>query len=946
MKKIWLLIIALMATTASAQLYKIETNEINLIYGGKGLSYLSPYSVKCFTNAWQFHKEIWDYQPDEQVVIFLNDFTDGGNGGALVMPWNYVTINVAPFAYDFDIIPASERMHWLMDHELMHIVATDKPSSGDRFWRGMFGGKVMADNQFPLSMIYSYLTVPRWYSPRWYQEGIAVFMETWMSGGLGRAIGGYDEMVFRTMTLDSAYFYRVVGLETEGTAIDFQVGVNSYLYGTRFTDYLAYEYGADKLMQFYSRTDSSSKFYANQFYDVYGISVDEAWENWIGFEKKFQRDNLRIIEEYPVTRPVYITDGALGSVSRAFFDEREGKIYCAVNHPGDMARIVSIDIRTGEMEDVRDVLSPKLNYVTSLAADMENDLLFQTTCNNTWRGLESISIEGAADNLMDYSRTGNLVVNPADKSLWGVQVMSGRTAIVRSAPPYESFTRMYSIPFGQSFFSPDISPDGRLLSGTLADAAGRQRLVLFNTDSLLAGINEHKMLYEFEDNSASDFRFSEDGRYLYGTSYYTGVSNVFRIETATGEMAALTNARRGFFRPLDLGGDSLLVWEYTTGGMRPGIIRKTTTEDINAITYLGQEVFERNPKLREWNLDSPAQISLDSLGAEEEEYNSFANFGLASVYPIIEGFKVFPAYGLRFHFMDNVGFNSLAFNISYSPNRLLPERQRLHFFMDYKYWQWNLQAGYNRANFYDLFGPTRVSRAGYMLYGSYHDFLLYNEKPRQIDYTIGAAMYGDLETLPGYQNVAASIDRMYYAHGELNYSLTRKSLGAVESESGIKANLTADAAWAADIVHPRLSAKLDYGWLTPLRNTSLWLRTSAGWGFADRERPLSNFYFGGFGNNYVDYHDSHRYREMESFPGLNINEAAANKFAKAQLELNLQPVRFRRFGFLHMYATHARMSLFGSAIATDPDRPALRRYIYNAGAQMDMEIVFFSLLRT
>jgi hypothetical protein len=47
--------------------------------------------------------------------------------------------------------------------------------------------------------VWSYVTVPRWYAPRWYQEGIACFMETWMSGGLGRAMGYYDEMYFRSL---------------------------------------------------------------------------------------------------------------------------------------------------------------------------------------------------------------------------------------------------------------------------------------------------------------------------------------------------------------------------------------------------------------------------------------------------------------------------------------------------------------------------------------------------------------------------------------------------------------------------------------------------------------------------------------------------------------------------------------------------------------------------
>ena len=54
---------------------------------------------------------------------------------------------------------------------------------------------------------------PRVNVPRWYLEGSAVFMETWMAGGFGRAQGGYDEMVFRAMVRDNAHFYSPLGLE-------------------------------------------------------------------------------------------------------------------------------------------------------------------------------------------------------------------------------------------------------------------------------------------------------------------------------------------------------------------------------------------------------------------------------------------------------------------------------------------------------------------------------------------------------------------------------------------------------------------------------------------------------------------------------------------------------------------------------------------------------------
>ena len=74
----------------------------------------------------------------------------------------------------------------------MTSAATDMAAPEDRWFRGLFGGKVMAIPDHPETILYSYLTTPRLASPRWYHEGIATFTQTWMAGGLGRAQGAYD----------------------------------------------------------------------------------------------------------------------------------------------------------------------------------------------------------------------------------------------------------------------------------------------------------------------------------------------------------------------------------------------------------------------------------------------------------------------------------------------------------------------------------------------------------------------------------------------------------------------------------------------------------------------------------------------------------------------------------------------------------------------------------
>jgi hypothetical protein len=47
--------------------------------------------------------------------------------------------------------------------------------------------KEVAQRQQPEAILYFYLTTPRVAAPRWFHEGSAVFIDTWMAGGIGRA---------------------------------------------------------------------------------------------------------------------------------------------------------------------------------------------------------------------------------------------------------------------------------------------------------------------------------------------------------------------------------------------------------------------------------------------------------------------------------------------------------------------------------------------------------------------------------------------------------------------------------------------------------------------------------------------------------------------------------------------------------------------------------------
>lgn len=942
-----LLFLFIIPSQTAAQLNEFETKDLRLIYFGEASKYLVDYVGQCFENALKVNSKIFHYHPHEKVTVLMHDLNDFGNAGTGTVPHNHIVLAIAPLCYEFETSPANERINTTMNHELVHVVTLDQAANSDNFFRAIFGGKVEESSENPLTMLYGYLTVPRRGTPRWFKEGIAVFLETWMAGGIGRTTGGYDEMVFRTMVEEKKPIYDLLGLESEGTTIDFQVGANSYLYGNRFFSYLALTYGPQKLIDWTSRWDGSDAYFSYAFKDVYGISKEDAWTNWIKWEEDFQKQNLSHIKTVKLTEFRSITKGSLGSISRSFYDPKNNKIYAAINYPGQIAQIVSIDLNTGTIKHLCDVKGPSLYYVTSLAFDPRNKILFYTTDNDEIRSLRSLNLKtGENKLLLDDERIGDLAFNKADSSLWGIRHYNGICTLVRIPYPYTEWNQIYSFDYGKDLYSIDVAPNGKYLVGSLSHISGKQLLVKFNIRDLLERKFNFETLFDFENSVPGNFVFSDDNNTIYGTSYYSGVSNAYKYDIVKKDLEILTNCSTGFFRPMPLGKDSLFVIKYTSDGFQPGMIgMKPTDHEVRAINYLGEEILEKYPVVKSWMAPPPSSINIGSMITDRGEYYPLKHFGLASFYPIVEGYKDYFAYGLRFNFSDPIGFHNLNFSASYTPNVTVPKDERFHAKLNYSYLEWNFESTYNKADFYDLFGPTKVSRKGYSVGLQFKKSLLY-DLPKKINYTLGVRWFGNLQRLPDYQNIAVSFDRLLNFSANYTNQELWTSLGGVDYEKGYKWEIANNNNYVNKKLFPQIYTTLDYGIPLPLNHSSVWFRAATGFSTGDRMNPFSNFYFGGFGNNWVDNQQEKQYRKYYSFPGVELNSIGGNNFGKLLFEWNLPPLRFRNLGYPILYFTWARTSIFTSGIITNIDDAAMQSKLLDIGAQLDFKLILLSHLKS
>ncbi|MBA3296061.1 MAG: hypothetical protein H0U19_03935, partial [Acidobacteria bacterium] len=698
-------------------------------------------------------------------------------------------------------------------------------------------------------------------APRWFHEGIAVFIDTWMAGGLGRAQSGYDEMVFRSMVRDNAHFYDPLGLVAEGTKIDFQLQINSYLYGTRFMMWLANTYGPDKLIEWVKRQEGSRGYYASHFQKIYGRSLGHAWAAWIEAERRFQQKNLESIRQYPTTPYRDVSRRALGSISRAYYDEKAGKLFAAFNYPGVVAHVGSIDVATGALERFVDIKGPLIYTVTSLAYDPDAQQLYYTTDNGAHRDLVRVDPRThKTEQLMKDARIGDLAFNRADRTLWGIRHLNGIASLVRITPPYKQWTRVHSFPYGTVVYDLDVSPDGTRVSASFGEIDGKQNVRLFSTEQLLAGDVTPQAQFDFGPSVPSGFVFTRDGTALVGSSYYTGVSNIFRYDIASKDVSALTNAETGFFRPVPRPEDSeLFVFRYSGEGFVATRIDAKPLKDVSAITFFGERLVESHPVLKGWMLGSPNDVKIEEKRLVKGTYRLAGGLGRESVYPVVQGYKDSMALGVRANLSDPLQLNKLNLTASYSPTGSLKSDERLHLRADYQRYDWRARATYNDANFYDLFGPTKAGRKGYTVGVGHHRTLLYDE-PRRIELDTDAMFAGNLDRLPQYQNVAVDIDRLFAFDATLKGTNVRSSLGRVDDEKGRTWSLSLDSNRVAGAWYGRTHGTFDIGTPLPLGHSSVWLRTAAGISPGSREDPFANFFFGGFGNNYVDRGNEKRYR--------------------------------------------------------------------------------------
>jgi hypothetical protein len=916
--------------------HELETEHFVVIYPDRHEP-LVPHIADCAERAFARLAPLFGYAPSEKIVIRTTDYSDYGSAGATTMPHSAIRLAVEPLEIAYETYVFGDRIRNLISHELVHIIVNDLASDGAHTGRRL-ASRVTPDQDHPMSVFYSLLTRPNRFTPRWHQEGIAVFLQTWLTGGYGSTLGSFDEMYFRSLVLDGVPFSSPDSLEGEAEDTSFLLGTLHYLYGARFVAHLAEAHGIERVLRWYR---ASGPGYRRSFEATYGVPLLAAWSDFVSAETQFQQRNISAIASSPLTTPRPLQRAPLGWVTQAYLDRSGTAIVFGNHQPHRLTAINRLALESQALEKVGTLPTPSMTGVASTAFDPERNLFFYTTNNTTlYRDVHVLDLESRRSRLLfEDARVGQLNVSPATRELWGVRHSAGQASLVYSEDPYETMRVAVSFPYDDTVQHLALSPSGRVLAATLHQSSGRQAIVVSDVERLK---RTHRFQYRVvsEEGSPEFPSWSPDGKTLYWSAYTSGVSNVYRYRSDSGRVEALSNTLRGLFHPVHVDSATLFAFEFGPEGFTPVLIPNEPVERVPAIEYQGQAVLERNPELASWALAvEPESGATPATPPETRPYRGTSRLRVDSLMPVISGFQDRVVVGLNARLTDPLSGHDLSFEVGISP---FTDGRQVHVRAQYEHERtYRLVFEHNPSSFYDLFNRRSQGAAGTKV-ALGHTKRWKLDEPHSITQTSELAFHSGVESI--HDNVVPVATPTFLSfETRLQSKNVRRAIGSVDSESGTEWTATLDALGLDSRIVGGLYADWNAYTTVARPHNVLHLQLAAGYASSPRELAIGQYYLGGFGNQLLENEEVKQFRDPLRFPGVPVYSLSARGFAKVMLEHNLPPLRFRGARAGSHVLRHVDASWFAQGLMRDSAPGRIGRSL---GAQVNLVFEHWSNLES
>jgi len=582
----------------NARWFTLETPHFELLFYPDERDFAEKAAVVA-ERSYRLLTRYLNWQPSGRISIMLADHTDGANGGATSVPYNFIYAFGAPPDPMDELSDFDDFVKLLITHELTHVVHLDTILSLCPRLVNSILGKIYAPNLA---------------QPTWFIEGLAVLMET-LQTTAGRLRSTFFDMHLRV----PFYEGRLLPLDkvTVGYGpLVYPGGTVPYLYGSSILRYVEDRYGPEKIREISHRYADqciagginrvAGQATGRPYAGILGDDIWRAWGRSLSHRYTLQREEAerrglttarRLTFEAPAPRgtgprPVFFRDGTLvyqrESVDRA-------------------PAYVRLNIATGEEErlassyaggpaaptpDGRGLVIQRGSYlplpwrIAGSAYTSWNDIYYVDLANGSVRPIT----RGYRAHEPDVSPDGSQVV---------CALTAGAARQLAVVPIQGGLPRVLAADTPGLVYTPTFSPDGQLIAYSRMKPGGFRDIHLYD---LAAGTDRALTVDRATD---VDPRFTPDGRYLLWSSDRTGIYDVYAYELGTGQLYQVTNVLSGAFQPaVSIDGKQLVYSGFTSDGF-----------DLFTMPFDPKELRLAQPFANS-RLDSPESLGGDSDSPE------------------------------------------------------------------------------------------------------------------------------------------------------------------------------------------------------------------------------------------------------------------------------------------------------------------------------------------
>lgn len=489
-----------------------------------------------------------EWKPGRRTHVVLTDKSETSNGVASVLPDNYILLYAAIPTPDSSLDHYRDYYEYLFTHEYTHILHIDQHHRMASPGRVVLG-KVVAPNGA---------------TPAWMREGMAVYEESLLDEKFGRNHSDFTEMFLRSSYYEDR-FPRID--QIAGLSENFPAGMGPYLFGGKFFEWIAREYGEDRIYQYQKDYASSLWLYSlnNKARRVFGKSFYKLW-------KEFKAD---LAQKYEVEKTALAKLGLTSfrdvvnnkNSQHYFTPHPSGKGYAYYESGLDESPEIVIDLKDGTKPHRlkrrlfgQMSFSPSGKYLSfaSLAAVERKTAHAETYYYDLKkRKLFRVNDEAHKKKAM---RAMDPDFSPVDGgNRWLVMVRNFQNT--DQLYVFDLFERhgyvLTDAPAKTQFSNPRFSPDGRKIVVSRKDpATGQRDIVIYS--------NLGRELTRVTNDAKSDLHpvFSRDGRKVYFSSARTGIFNIFSYDLKSDKLKQLTNVLTGVFQPMPAKSGEIYVQNF------------------------------------------------------------------------------------------------------------------------------------------------------------------------------------------------------------------------------------------------------------------------------------------------------------------------------------------------------------------------------------------------